>query len=130
MPLIGSSISESRRESAETGNAIVGFVATAGLLLLVAVTLLSIALTWYVQAVLVDSASEGARAGALDGAGVTVAVARTEELITTTLPPRYAQDIRASIRGGQMNVQVNAPSPLSGLIGSRTIEVNAHATLE
>ncbi|MDO5025980.1 MAG: hypothetical protein Q4E03_05645 [Trueperella sp.] len=114
----------------EPGNAIVGFVATAGLLLLVAITLLGMALTWYVQAVLTDSASEGARAGALDGAGVAVAEARTAELITTTLPQRYAQDIHAVIRDGQMNVQVNAPSPLSGLIGTRMIEVNAHATME
>lgn len=124
MPSSASSVS-----SIEEGNATVGFVALVGLLLTVAYTLIAGAMGWYVHAVLTDSAMEGARVGiASDSAAV--AESRTRDLITTTLSEDYARAVSARITATGIEVQVRAPVPGAGFLGSSTIEVRAHALRE
>ncbi len=83
---------------------------------------------------LVDAAGEGARVGALVGRDGGDARARTEELVSSALSDRLAQDVSATtehIDGVQtVVVTVRAPLPVLGLVGPRWLEVTGHAVDE
>lgn len=116
--------------ASDSGNATVGFIGTVGLFLLLVYTIMSLALTWYVREILIDSAMEGARAGSLDGAGTPVAIQRTTDLITSTLPDPYAANVSARATAGALVVTVTSPAPLVGFLGNDLIEVQAHVPVE
>lgn len=105
----------------------VGFVATVGLMLLIVVSLIGLAMTWHVKSTLLDAAAEGARAGALDGAGVVVAIQRTEDILVGS----DAQvQVDAWVSGGVMHVRARTSIPLAGFLGDQAIEVIADAPIE
>lgn len=101
-------------------------------ILLVGVVQLTIAL--HVRNVLIDSASEGARYGALEGHAPADGAARTGELIGQSLAPEFAQDIvarRTVVDGLEVvEVEVAAPLPVVGLLGPGGIRVRGHALAE
>jgi len=113
----------------------VEFVLVSVLVVTIVMALLQLVLGLHVRNTLVDSASEGARHAALVGSGPAEGVARTRELVSLTLSPRYARDVRASQmqRGGVslVRVEVSAPLPVLGLLGpSGVLNVSGHAVLE
>jgi len=113
----------------------VEFVLVSVLVVTIVVALVQLVLGLHVRNTLVDAASEGARHAALVGAGPAEGVARTRELVSVSLSPRYARDVVASQveRGGAMlvRVEVSAPLPVLGLIGpSGVLNVSGHAVLE
>lgn len=99
------------------------------------VALIQLALALHVRNILIDSAAEGARFGAIDGNEASDAAERTHALITASLNDRFASDIgavRASVEGVEMiEVTVSAPLPLVWLYGpSNTLTVTGRAVDE
>lgn len=115
---------------AESGNVSLGFVGTLGLLLILVLTLASIALSVYARAVIEDSAAEGARMVALRGGSPALGEVRTRELITSSLPGEYADDIRVRVTPAHAYVDVVAPMPLVGLVTSAEIHVSVSVPME
>lgn len=96
---------------------------------------LQLALALHVRNILVDSAAEGARRGALAGASLADAADRTEYLIGLALSDRYTQEVSARTvdLGGvsAVRVDVSAPLPLFGLLGpERQLTVSARSVDE
>jgi hypothetical protein len=113
----------------------VDFVLVSGLVVAIVVALIQLTLALHVRNTLIDSASEGARHGALVGSSPAAGAARARELIEMTLSPRYAQSVSARTvdgpGGAVVQVDVVAPLPVLGLLGpSGVVEVSGHATLE
>ncbi|MGO1174364.1 MAG: TadE/TadG family type IV pilus assembly protein [Actinomycetaceae bacterium] len=111
------------------------FVLVAGLLLVLVAAVLQLALILHVRNTLVDTASEGARHGALMGSSPEQGAQRTAELIRASLADSYADDVSATVisTGGAQLVQVRvrAPFPLVGMLGpSGEIDVVGHAAVE
>lgn len=111
------------------------FALVAALVVVLVAGVVQVALVLHVRNTLVDSAAEGARHAALLGSGHEEGVARTVELITAGLSPRYAEDVtaRTTELGGVavVRVEVCAPVPVVGLLGpAGRLEVGAHAVLE
>lgn len=105
------------------------------LVLSLAVALLQLALGLYVRNILIDAAGDGARRGALLGAGPEDALARTRELVDLGLAPGYGADVSADriVRDGtaMVRVRIEAPLPVIGLIGPPgTLSVEGHAVQE
>lgn len=113
----------------------VDFVLVGTLVILIFVALLQLALVLHVRNILIDSAAEGARAGALAGASDAAAVERTRYLVDLALSPRYSRDVttqRVEVDGtALLQVDVAATLPLFGLAGpSRELVVSGRAVLE
>ena len=105
------------------------FLLVSVLLTVLVLGVVQLALTLHVRTVLIDSAAEGARYAALDGA------ARTRLLIDSSLPADYSQRVetaRADYRGVQVvEVHVAAPVPILGLLGpAGMIDVTGRAVDE
>ncbi|PFG36092.1 TadE-like protein [Flavimobilis soli] len=99
------------------------------------VAVLQLALVLHVRTTLVDAAAEGARLAARADSRAQDGVARTVDLVTSSLSDRYASDVTAdTIRRDDVllaEVTVKAPAPVIGLLGSAgTITVRGHAILE
>ena len=102
-------------------------------MLFVGVVQLTLAL--HVRNVLIDSASEGARYGALDGRRPAEGAARAGQLIEQSLAPAFAGDVvarRTTVDGlDVVEVEVTAPLPVIGLLGpGGGIRVRGHALAE
>lgn len=107
----------------------------AAVLLVVVLAALQLALGLHVRNVLVDAAGEGARHGALAGAGPDDAVERTSDIIAMSLAPEYRGEVTARhvTRDGLtvLEVRVEAPLPVIGLLGpARGLQVDGHALVE
>jgi hypothetical protein len=119
----------------DRGSAPVEFLLVSVLLVLVAVSVVQLALALHVRNTLLDAAAEGARFAALAGNDLDDGVARTNDLIGTAIGPAYSGGVTASYgeRLGfrSTEIRVSAPLPLLGLIGpDRTLEVAGHAAVE
>lgn len=123
-----------RLHERERGSAIVEFVLVGALTTLVFASVLQLALALHVRSTLVDCAAEGARFGALADRSPDDAVARARELIEISLHPRFAEQVTAQrvvVDGlDVVEVELTAPLPLLGLLGPRTLTVDAHALAE
>lgn len=124
-----------RRWRDDRGSAVAEFSLVSVLLVLVALSVIQIALAMHVRTTLLDAAAEGARFGALADRVPADGVARTRELITQAIGPDYAADV--SVAGGSWNgfpvvaITVRAPLPVVGLLGvGDGIEVTGHAVRE
>lgn len=111
------------------------FVLVGTLVILVFSALLQFALALHVRNILIDSAAEGARVGALAGSSDETGADRTRYLIGLALSDRYTEHIttsRVDVEGVPcLQVDVAAPLPLVGLLGpGRTLEVRGRAVLE
>lgn len=118
----------------ESGQSLVGFAMVMPLLLIVVLALIGLAMALHARMIIVDSAAEGARAGAHSSAGLKAAENRTRELITASLPSEYGQSVHARHRsvGGVVVVEVTvtSPVPILGIASPATMEVRAHASIE
>jgi hypothetical protein len=99
------------------------------------VAVLQLTIVLHVRNTLVDSASEGARYGALAGHEPADGADRSRVLIGQSLSPAYAQGVsatRTTLDGlDVVEVQVEAPLPLVGLVGpAGTLTVRGHALVE
>lgn len=122
-----------RRElSSDRGNAVAEFGLVAPLLVLLALAIIQLALFQHVRNVLVDAAGQGARQGALYGAGPQDGAARTADVIDGALGTGYPADVSVTtvtVDGAlTVEVTVSAQVPLLGLLGpTGSLEVNGHA---
>jgi hypothetical protein len=114
---------------------VVGFVLVAALTTVLFAGVVQLALALHVRATLVDCAAEGARYGALADRTPAEGATRARDLIRSSLPPRFAADVRAerTTRSGLevVRVEVTAPLPVIGLLGpSGRLTVAGHAIAE
>lgn len=104
----------------ERGSAVAEFVMITTLLVLIAMTLVQLALVLHVRNTLIDAASNGAHYGALANRSAGDAEGRTRTLITESLHGGFASDIAVSttnIGENQLvSVSVNTRVPLIGLL--------------
>jgi len=105
----------------EHGSAVAEFVLVAILVVVLAMGVFQLALGLYVRNALIAAAAEGARLGARADATLADGVARTRELIASTLQPAYGENVVAthsSVDGvAVVEVSVTAPLPVIGLLG-------------
>lgn len=123
------------RRLADRGSAVADFVMVAGLVSFVFLGLLQLGFVLHARNTLLSCAAEGARLGARVDASPSDGVARTKELITEQLSPRFAQTVTATeeISGGiqVVIVRVDAPLPILGPFGpGRELSVAGRAFSE
>ena len=118
----------------DRGSAVVEFALVTPLLLLVALAVLQVILALHIRSTLTAAAAEGARAGALAGAGLAVAESRTRDVLSDALGGDAAQDVVASrtrLEGVEVvRVMVTARLPLLGTLGPTALTVEGHAIAE
>lgn len=118
----------------DRGSAVAEFTMVVGLLTLVVLSVMQLALGLHVRNVLQDAAAEGARFGALAGSTPAAGVDRAQALIETAIGSDYAQSISAAtttVAGHPaLQLTVQAPLPVLGLVGPTTLEVRGSAALE
>ena len=118
----------------DRGSAVVEFALVTPLLLLVALAVLQVVLALHVRSTLTAAAAEGARAGALAGAGLAIAESRTRDVLDDALGGDAAQDVVASrtrLEGVEVvRVLVTARLPLLGTFGPTALTVEGHAIAE
>jgi Flp pilus assembly protein TadG len=119
----------------DRGSAIVDFALVGGLITVLFAAVLQLTFAVHVRNTLVDCAAEGARHAALADRSPADGEARTRELITMSLAPRFAEDVtaRETVLDGVrvVEVEVVAPVPVVGLIGpSGRLTVTGHALEE
>ncbi|MGH3652575.1 TadE family protein [Glutamicibacter sp.] len=104
----------------ENGSAVAEFVMITTLLVVIAMTLIQLALVLHVRNTLIDAASNGAHYGALANRSVGDAQGRTRTMITESLHSGFARDIAVNTtRVGDsqlVTVSVNTRVPLVGLL--------------
>ncbi|MDO5494448.1 MAG: pilus assembly protein [bacterium] len=108
------------------------FVMVGALVILIFVALIQLSLALYVRNILMDSAAEGARHGAVAGAGPEDAANRTRYLISLALPEHFASGVSARevSRDGirAVRVEVRAHLPVVALTGvGPALTLSAHA---
>jgi len=99
------------------------------------VAIVQLTLVLHVRNTLIDSASEGARYGALAGNDAGDGAARTRSLVEESLSARFAEHVtahRVEQDGLELvEVEVRAPLPVLGLVGAAgTLTVHGHALAE
>ena len=118
----------------DRGSAVVEFALVTPLLLLVALAVLQVILALHVRSTLTAAAAEGARAGALAGAGLAIAESRTRDVLGDALGGDAAQDVVASrtrLEGVEVvRVLITARLPLLGTLGPTALTVEGHAIAE
>jgi len=119
---------------ASRGSAVVDFVLVGSLVVLMFVALLQLALALHVRNILADSATAGARHGALQGTSYDDGVARAEELIDAALGAAYSRQVTGSVVDAAgypvFEVRVRATVPLVWLLGPQLMEVRGRAVVE
>ncbi len=104
------------------------------LLVLVAASVLQVALAVHVRATLTAAAAEGARAAALAGADGDAGRRRVAAVTAGTVAGSAIRDIavgRGTERGiPVVEVRISAVLPLLGLLGPTSLEVAGHALRE
>ncbi|MEH3078677.1 MAG: TadE/TadG family type IV pilus assembly protein [Quadrisphaera sp.] len=96
--------------------------------------LLQLGLALHLRGTLVDCVGEGARFGALADRTPADGAERARELVRTSLPASYADDVTAvRVRSGGLDVvEVTAtvPLPLVGWFGGGTMTVRGHGLVD
>lgn len=123
------------RRRADTGAAVADFVLVSVLVLVLFLAVVQLGLALFTRNLLVSCASEGARYGARADAVPGQGAARTRELVSSSLSPRYARRVTASetVVGGVrvVEVRVVAPLPVVGLVGpGGSLDVTGRAFAE
>lgn len=107
--------------TSERGSATAEFTMIASLLLALCLAVVQVAGMIHVRNTLVDAASTGARFGALHDRTADEGLARTRELIGTSVSGRYAEDVSYDYRdvaeGRTLRVTVRARYPVLGVLG-------------
>ncbi|WP_370513998.1 TadE/TadG family type IV pilus assembly protein [Cellulomonas sp. JZ18] len=128
-------LAERRLRRGDHGSAVVDFVLVGGLVVVLAMSVLQLAIVQHVRNTCIDAAAEGARYGAHVGRDADDGAARTVVLLRASLSEAYAQDVAARVVEVDglplVRVTVRAPLPLVGLLGpAGTLEVDGHAPVE
>ena len=93
----------------------------AGLLLALCLAVVQIAGMIHVRNTLIDAASSGARFGALQDRTADDGLARTRELIGSSVSARYAEDVSYdyldTAEGRTLRITVRAQYPVLGVLG-------------
>lgn len=116
----------------ERGAATAEFTMVAALLTLLFLAVVQFAGMIHVRNTLIDAASSGARFGALDDRSAEDGLARTEQLIASSISTRYAEDISYEYleepEGRVLRITVRASVPvLAVLPGVGELEVTGSA---
>jgi Flp pilus assembly protein TadG len=119
----------------EAGSAVADFVLVSALVCVLFVAVVQVGLALYVRNTLVACAAEGARLGARADSDPAAGVARTRQLIDSSLSARFAHDVSAEVievDGVEvLSVRVVAPLPVIGPLGpDRGFDVVGRAFLE
>lgn len=119
----------------ESGSAVADFAMVSGLLSLLFLAVFQLGLALHIRNTLISCASEGARFGARADALPQDGVARTGQLIRSSLADRYADNVTSTtitVDGVQVvQVRVEAPLPVLGALGpDRVLSVQARAFSE
>jgi len=119
----------------DRGSAPAEFVMVGALLVVLALSVVQLALALHVRATVLDAAAEGARTAALAGGTRADGVERTRDLIATAVGERYAGDVTAGtgtvLGRAVVSVTVRTTLPLVGLLGvEHGLEVTGHAAVE
>ncbi len=106
----------------DSGAAVVDFTLTSGLVALMFVAVLQLGVALHIRSTLVSCAAEGARYGARMESTPEQGAERTRDLITRSLPDRYAEGVEAGTAVTDDGVQVvvvtvDAPVPVLGPLG-------------
>jgi len=113
---------------------VVEFVVVVPLLLLLVLGVLQVGLALHVRATVTAAAAEGARAAALAGGDASVARARIEDALSTSLASGVVESVSVTRvrRDGLavVEVRVSARLPLVGLLGPTALDVQGHALVE
>ncbi|WP_313812249.1 pilus assembly protein [Glutamicibacter sp.] len=107
-------------KSREQGSAVAEFVMITTLLVVIAITVIQLALVLHVKNTITDAAANGAHYGALANRAPSDAMGRTKTLISTALNERFANDIDVTVYpigdGQLVTVTVHTKVPLVGLL--------------
>jgi TadE-like protein len=119
----------------ENGSAVADFVMVASLVSVLFIAVFQLGLALHIRNTLVACASEGARLGARADADPAVGVARTRELITSSLSERFARNVSVQVVEASgvrvVAVRVVAPLPVMGPLGPEGgLDVVGRAFLE
>jgi hypothetical protein len=119
----------------DAGSAVAEFVMVGALLTMLTLSVIQLGLALHIRNTVLDAASEGARFAALADSSLDEGVARSRDLISTAIGPRYATDVRATygryLGHPSAIVTVRTPLPLIGLFGlDGGLEVTGHAAVE
>ncbi len=123
------------RTRPERGAATADFAMVSSLVLVLFLAVFQLGLALHTRNTLISCAAEGARYGARADAVPGQGVARTQELISASLSPRYARTVSAresTVSGVRVvEVRVVAPVPVLGLLGpDDRLDVVGRAFLE
>jgi Flp pilus assembly protein TadG len=119
----------------ESGSAVADFAMVAGLLSLLFLAVFQLGLALHIRNTLISCASEGARHGARANASPEDGATRAKDLITKSLPARYAADVTeetTTVDGIRVvRVHIQAPLPVLGPLGpDGVLSVQARAFAE
>lgn len=121
-------------DRAESGSAVIDAVLVVPMLMLVAASVLQVALALHVRSALTAAAGEAARAAALAGAAPSAASGRVQTLLVGTMAGAAVRSVRqeAGVEGGLpvVTVRIEATLPLLGLLGPTGLVVDGHALRE
>jgi Flp pilus assembly protein TadG len=119
----------------ERGAAVADFVLVSVLVLVLFLGVFQLGLALHVRNTLISCASEGARFGARADARPGEGVARTQELVSAAISPRFARVVSTGegvVDGVRVvEVRIVAPLPVVGLLGpDRELDVVGRAFAE
>lgn len=119
----------------DEGSALVEFVLVGAVLTGLFLAILQLGFAVHTRTMLVAAAAEGARYGARADREPEDAAAMARELISSTMPDRYADDVRAGleVRNGveTVYVEVRAALPVVAMLGpGRSLVARGHAVAE
>jgi Flp pilus assembly protein TadG len=123
------------RRRSDEGSAPAEFALVGGLLVVVFLAIVQLAVAVDVRNSLVAAAAEGARVAAQADESLADGVARTRDVVSSSLSPSYAREVsarRVEMDGATVVVvRIRAPLPMVGLAGpSGDLVVAAHALAE
>jgi len=119
----------------ESGSAVADFAMVSGLLCVLFLAVFQLGLALHIRNTLIACASEGARYAARGDATPQDGVDRASQLISASLPDRYADKVTAvttTVNGIEVvRLRVEAPLPVLGPLGpDRVLSVQARAFSE
>ena len=118
----------------ERGSAPAEFAMVGGLLVILLLAVVQFTVVLLVRNTLQDAAAQGARVAAFADSTLGDGAARTRQLLTASIGPRYAEHVSARYALSHgirvVEVRVEAPLPVIGLIGfSSSLGVTGHAAV-
>ena len=123
------------RSISDDGSAVVEFVLVSILVVVLILAVVQFAVALYIRNTLISAAGEGARFAAAADRTPTDGAVHTRELIESSLPDSYADNVSAGYETVQgvptVVVEVHTSLPVFGWLGpAKTLTVSGHAMEE